>query len=137
MSEARLTAKQKAFCDEYLIDLNQTQAAIRAGYSKKTAQEIGSENLSKPIIREYIDIRLAKRTQRTEITADYVLKTIRETVDEARHEGDRINTLRGCELLGKHLKLFTDKTEITGANGGPIKSTWEVLPIAATKSKQN
>lgn len=53
-----LTLKQKRFCEEYLIDLNATQAAIRAGYSKKTAYAIGWENLKKPYIRKYIDNRL-------------------------------------------------------------------------------
>jgi phage terminase small subunit len=54
----RLTAKQQRFCEEYLIDLNATQAAIRAGYSKKTANVIGCENLTKPSIRKCIDKRL-------------------------------------------------------------------------------
>ncbi len=58
---AKMTAKQIRFCDEYLIDLNATQAAIRAGYSEKTARKIGSENLSKPDIREYIEKRLAEK----------------------------------------------------------------------------
>ena len=52
---AKMTAKQQRFCDEYLIDLNATQAAIRAGYSKKTARAIGNENLMKPDIKKYID----------------------------------------------------------------------------------
>ena len=58
---AKMTAKQMRFCDEYLIDLNATQAAIRAGYSKKNATVIGAENLTKPYIREYIDKRMAEK----------------------------------------------------------------------------
>ena len=65
---ANLTAKQQRFCDEYLIDLNATQAAIRAGYSAKTAYSIGNENLKKPEIREYIDNRLAEKEK--ELIAD-------------------------------------------------------------------
>lgn len=61
MADVKLTAKQKRFCDEYLIDLNATQAAIRAGYSAKTARSIGQENLTKPAIREYIDQRMAEK----------------------------------------------------------------------------
>ena len=61
MAEKRLTAKQQRFCDEYLIDLNATQAAIRAGYSEKTAKQIGQENLTKPDIREYIDKRMKEK----------------------------------------------------------------------------
>ena len=61
VAEKKLTAKQQRFCDEYLIDLNATQAAIRAGYSKKTAYSIGQENLKKPDIREYIEKRMAEK----------------------------------------------------------------------------
>ena len=60
-----LTDKQKAFVDEYLIDLNATQAAIRAGYSKDTAQQIGSENLSKPLVHEAIAKAQEERAKRT------------------------------------------------------------------------
>ncbi len=52
--DRKLTEKQKRFCEEYLVDLNATQAAIRAGYSKKSAYSIGEENLKKPKIRNYI-----------------------------------------------------------------------------------
>lgn len=74
--DKKLTPKQERFVAEYLIDLNATQAAIRAGYSEKTAQEIGAENLTKPMIRQHIDAALAKRSEKTEITADRVLKEI-------------------------------------------------------------
>lgn len=73
---AKLTPKQKRFCDEYLIDLNATQAAIRAGYSADTAGVIGHENLNKPYLRAYIDRRMAKREIRTEITQDKVLQEL-------------------------------------------------------------
>lgn len=71
-----LTAKQKRFCDEYLIDLNATQAAIRAGYSEKNADKIGSELLGKTRVAEYIAERKADRVERTEITQDMVLKEL-------------------------------------------------------------
>lgn len=63
-----LTAKQQRFCDEYLIDLNATQAAIRAGYSKNTARAIGCENLTKPDIQEYIQKRMDEKEK--ELIAD-------------------------------------------------------------------
>ena len=69
-----LTAKQAAFVQEYLIDLNATQAAIRAGYSERSAYSIGQENLCKPEIQEAIQEEMKKRSKRTEITADRVLK---------------------------------------------------------------
>lgn len=71
---AKMTAKQMRFCDEYLIDLNATQAAIRAGYSEKTATVIGSENLTKPYIREYIDKRLAEKEEKLVAKQDEVMK---------------------------------------------------------------
>jgi len=71
---ADLTPKQKRFVEEYLIDLNATQAAIRAGYSKKTAEVIGHENLRKPKIAEAIQKAKEERSKRTEITADRVLE---------------------------------------------------------------
>ncbi|WP_346208384.1 terminase small subunit [Caldifermentibacillus hisashii] len=71
-----LTAKQKRFVEEYLIDLNATQAAIRAGYSPDSAKQIGSENLSKPSIRARIDQALAERSKRTGINADRVVREL-------------------------------------------------------------
>lgn len=68
-----LTAKQQLFCKEYLVDLNATQAAIRAGYSEKTAYSIGEENLKKPDIKSMIQELMAERSKRTQITADNVL----------------------------------------------------------------
>ncbi|WP_432764483.1 terminase small subunit [Hungatella effluvii] len=68
-----MTKKQKLFVDEYLIDLNATQAAIRAGYSPDTAKEIGCENLTKPNIRAHIDRAMAERSKRTGVNADRVV----------------------------------------------------------------
>ncbi len=71
-----LTAKQRTFVDEYLVDLNATQAAIRAGYNQKTAHSIGHENLSKPEIASAIQTAMDERAERTQITADRVLQEI-------------------------------------------------------------
>lgn len=71
-----LTDKQRRFVDEYLIDLNATQAAIRAGYAQETARQIGSENLSKPDIAQAIAEAQAARAERTQITADRVLQEL-------------------------------------------------------------
>lgn len=71
-----LTAKQRRFIDEYLVDLNATQAAIRAGYSARTANEIGAENLAKPSIKSEVDAALAERSKSTGITAERVLAEI-------------------------------------------------------------
>lgn len=71
-----LTDKQRIFCEEYLIDLNATQAAVRAGYSEKTAYSIGQENLNKPEIQEEIKRLKKARSKRTQITADRVLEEL-------------------------------------------------------------
>jgi phage terminase small subunit len=71
-----LTLKQAQFVREYLVDLNATQAAIRAGYSARTAASIGDENLRKPAIAEAVQTAMAERAERTEITADRVLKEL-------------------------------------------------------------
>ena len=75
-SEAKLTAKQQRFCDEYLIDLNATQAAIRAGYSKKTANEQGARLLVNVSIQKKIFELQKEREKRTEITQDSVLREL-------------------------------------------------------------
>ena len=71
-----LTLKQKMFIDEYLVDLNATQAAIRAGYSPKTAKDIASQNLAKLNIRIEIDKRMAERSKRVGMNADRVLQEL-------------------------------------------------------------
>lgn len=71
-----MTAKEKRFCEEYLIDGNATKAAIRAGYSQKSAKSIGSENLTKPDLHAYIEKLQAERSRRTGITADRVLEEL-------------------------------------------------------------
>lgn len=76
MGDKKLTPKQERFCQEYLIDLNATQAAIRAGYSEKTAYSIGQELLKKPEIMAEIDAALAKHSNKLEISAERVLAEI-------------------------------------------------------------
>ncbi|KGM50652.1 terminase small subunit [Pseudooceanicola atlanticus] len=76
-----LTAKQARFVEEYLIDLNATQAAIRAGYSGKTAAAVGHENLRKPKIAEAIASAKGERSDRTKIDSDWVLKRLADEAD--------------------------------------------------------
>ena len=71
-----MTEKQKIFCDEYLIDLNATQAAIRSGYSAKTAKQIGQQNLTKLDIQEYINKRLAEKEAELIADQDEILRTL-------------------------------------------------------------
>lgn len=129
---ANLTAKQQRFCDEYLVDLNGTQAAIRAGYSEKTARQIAAENLSKPYIKEYIEKRMAEKE--ASLIADQnevmkyltsvlrgqskseviVVESIGDFMSEARtmkKAPDEKERLRAAELLGKAHMMFTDKVQ--------------------------
>ncbi|HFT2061697.1 TPA: terminase small subunit [Pseudomonas aeruginosa] len=76
-----LTKKQRLFVDEYLIDLNATQAAIRAGYSARRATEIGYQLLQRPEVAQAIQAAMAERSKRTEVEADYVVRRLRE-IDE-------------------------------------------------------
>ena len=122
---AKLTPKQQLFVQEYIIDFNATQAAIRAGYSQNTAQEIGSENLSKPIIADAVSRAFAERSQRTRIDQDWVLYRLQEIVErsmqheEIMFEGGgtgiyRFNAAganKALEMIGRHLGMFTDKVQ--------------------------
>ena len=81
-----LTPKQKRFCDEYLIDLNATQAAIRAGYSEKTARAIGNENLTKPYIKEYIKKRMAEKDAELIADQDEVMKYLSSVMRREMNE---------------------------------------------------
>ncbi|MDV2770469.1 terminase small subunit [Pseudomonas aeruginosa] len=76
-----LTKKQRLFVDEYLLDLNATQAAIRAGYSPRRATEIGYQLLQRPEVAQAIQAAMAERSKRTEVEADYVIRRLRE-IDE-------------------------------------------------------
>ncbi|HFH3173294.1 terminase small subunit [Pseudomonas aeruginosa] len=76
-----LTKKQRLFVEEYLIDLNATQAAIRAGYSTRRAAEIGYQLLQRPEVAQAIQAAMAERSKRTEVEADYVIRRLRE-IDE-------------------------------------------------------
>ncbi len=154
MKSQKLTPKQNAFVREYLIDLNATQAAIRAGYSPKTAEEQGYQLLRKTSVKAEIQTAMDERSQRSEITADRVLKEISrlaffdprkllnaDGTPKSIHELDDdtaaavagidivtrgnedlgyadimkvklADKSKNLELLGRHLKLFTDKIEV-------------------------
>mgnify|MGYP000964449099 CR=1 FL=1 len=149
----KLTAKQIRFVDEYLVDFNATQAAIRAGYSKKTAAFIGAENLKKPKIAEEIARRQKDLQRRTEVTQDRVVKELARvafadasvvcvtdfdklTEDQrAAIQGIKptnfgweiklCDKIKALELLGRHIGMFNDKLSLSGADGGPLTFRWE------------
>lgn len=99
------------FVKEYLVDLNATQAAIRAGYSEDSAQQIGAENMLKPVIAVAINKGKQDRAEKVDISAQDVLESIKRIRDKAEAADKNTDALKANELLGKHLKLFTDKIE--------------------------
>lgn len=121
---AKLTDKQTAFVREYLVDLNATQAAIRAGYSERTANAQAGRLLANVGIREAIENAQAKRARRVEIKAEDVLRGVIEVTTQARDSGDLKTALKGYELQGKHLGMWTErvKQEVSGPDGGPVAS---------------
>lgn len=127
-----MNARQKRFCDEYLVDCNATQAAIRAGYSPKTAYAIGEENLRKPELRQYIDSELERlhneRTANAEEVMEYLTAVMRgeHTEQTLIGIGDGVqrigaiavgakDRLKAAELIGKRYGLFKEGLEVSGA----------------------
>jgi len=141
-----LTDKQQRFVQEYLIDLNATQAAIRAGYSVDTARSIGSENLSKPDIQEALAEANRERLASVKIDAAYVLRQATKLHERCMQEvepltdrkGDQVydeagnplyvfnaaGAAKALELVGKHVDVgaFKDRVEHTGPDGGAIRT---------------
>lgn len=127
-----MTPRQQKFCDEYLISGNATDAAIKAGYSRKTAKQTGSENLAKPDLRAYIDEQLAKIHSAKIADAEEVMKYLTSVMRGEHTEqvlklaGDGIQTItdievsakeriKAAELIGKRYALFSDKIDLGGA----------------------
>lgn len=119
----QLTPKQERFVAEYLVDLNATQAAIRAGYSAKTANEQGARLLANVSIASAIAEAQAKRAADLNRTAADVLRDIQDVTKKARDDGDLKTALRGLELEGRHLGMFTDKVDATLS--GEMVVTWK------------
>ena len=118
-----VTPRSRDFVDEYLVDLNATQAAIRAGYSEKTAYSIGQRLLKNVEVQAMIANRMEERSKRTEITQDRVLTDIelikqdamRKAYDKNGNEAmiNHTSALKACELQGRHLQMWNDKMAIT------------------------
>lgn len=120
-----MNKKQERFVDEYLIDLNATKAAIRAGYSERTAEQIGFQLLKKTSVAAAVAERMKEREKRTEITQDSVLLDIEEIKRDAMRlveekdgstgMANHFAALKAAELQGKHLGMFKDRVEHSGS----------------------
>lgn len=123
----KLTQKQQRFVDEYIISGNATQAAIKAGYSKRSAQQTGAENLLKPVIKAELDRRNAEiksaKTADMQEVMEYLASVMRgeqtESVATAKGIYDNVpvsakDRIKAAELIGKRHSAWTDKKEISG-----------------------
>lgn len=124
---ADLNTRQAMFVKEYLVDLNATQAAIRCGYAPGSATVQGARLIANANIATAIQKAMDKRSEKTGITAEFVLEGIKRVTLRCENPigDDKFEpgaALKGYELLGKHMKLFTEKTEVSGPNGGPIQT---------------
>lgn len=126
MAQDGLTAKQRRFVEEYLVDLNGTQAAIRAGYSEKSAGVIATENLTKPNVAEAIQKAMDKRSAATEITAERVLKEYgRLAFSDMRRlmkwGADGVTLKEVTDLSDDEAACVAEVSETTSKDGGSIK----------------
>ncbi|MDR1514077.1 MAG: terminase small subunit [Synergistaceae bacterium] len=122
-----MNARQQRFVNEYLVDLNATQAAIRAGYSEKTAYSVGQENLIKPEIKNAIDAALAERSKRTEVTADRVVKELAriafvDTRQIFEWGPDGVTLRPSDELTDDEAAIVAEVSETISKDGGSIKA---------------
>ena len=128
MGKSKLTPKQRKFCNEYMLDLNATQAAIRAGYSKRTAMEQGYQLLQKTSVQEYLSKLKQKVEDKYNITQDSLIREITSDQELARNLKQTATAMKGSELKGKLAGLLTDKVVVSG------KLTLEQI-VAARKKK--
>lgn len=120
-----LTDKQEMFCREYLIDLNATQAAIRAGYSEKTARASGCENLTKPDIQNRIVELKAQRNEQVNVDAAYVLRRLVEIdemdVADILLANGELKAVRDWPKVWRTTLSGMDVTELAGESAGLLK----------------
>ena len=106
-----LEPKQKSFCEQYLVDNNATQAAIRAGYTERSASSMGYENLKKPKIQKYISELKEARSLRTQVTADRILQELAKIgfAKKGVKPGDKLKALG---MLGRHVGIFDNQPNL-------------------------
>jgi phage terminase small subunit len=131
-----INEKQKRFADEYLKDLNGKQAAIRSGYSPKTAEVQASRLLSNAKVQAYLETKQKRIEEKTSVTVEWIIEQLKcvyekamqavpvmdhrgEPTGEYKFEANAAN--RSLELLGKHIGMFTDRLQLGGKDGKPIE----------------
>ena len=126
MSSIKLKPKELVFAEEWLKTTNATQSAIKAGYSERTAYSAGNRLLKKVDVKQYIDERLAEMKENSIADTDEVMQFLSSTMrgdipDQFGLDPALNDRIKAAELIGKRYKLFTDKQEISGTDGEPIK----------------
>lgn len=126
MSDIKLKPKELVFAEEWLKTTNATQSAIKAGYSARTAYSAGNRLLKKVDVKQYIDERLAEMKESSIADTNEVMQFLSSTMrgdipDQFGLDPALNDRIKAAELLGKRYKMFTDKQEISGADGEPIK----------------
>lgn len=126
VSDIKLKPKELVFAEEWLKTTNATQSAIKAGYSARTAYSAGNRLLKKVDVRQYIDERLAEMKESSIADTNEVMRFLSSTMrgdipDQFGLDPALNDRIKAAELLGKRYKIFTDKQEISGADGEPIK----------------
>lgn len=132
VSPIKLTAKQERFIQEYLIDLNATQAAIRAGYSKRTANRIATENLSKPGIKDAIFEAQKKLAEEAKLTQQKIIEQLQADHDGAKEAEQYGAAVKATELMGKHIGMFSDRLKIGGDPDAPPIQLVDMPPMPKT-----
>lgn len=118
-----LTDKQERFVAEYLVDSIGSAAAVRAGYSERSAQSSAKQLMATPKVRAAINAGKRRLAKKLELSAEKTLGDIDRIARKAERAKDYGQAIRGHELIGKHLRLFSEKVELTGANDGPVEFT--------------
>ena len=116
-----LSPRQLQFVQEYLKDMNATQAVLRASYNTVYPNRIGFQLMENPAIRIAIDALKVERNMYSDVTKDFVLDKIVKTLEKAEKDNNHNATLRAAELLARHLGMFIERTEISGPDGEAIE----------------
>jgi phage terminase small subunit len=107
----KLTVRQIRFVEEYSVDMNATQAAVRAGYSQKTASRIGPELLGKTWVRDAVNDQLAKASSRNALSVDWIVRRLMDEADDFGPRASSSSRVRALELLGKYAGIFVERRE--------------------------
>ncbi len=110
-TDRKLSPKQERFVEEYILDWNGAQAAIRAGYSEKTARNIACETLAKPYVKKALEAKLAEIRAKTTVTRGLLVDRAHEIQDMARVDRDLGAALRANEQIAKLTGIWVDKSE--------------------------